>query len=83
MFYVYTLLIPLLILGANYLATKPKPRKVSAHINVLLKALPHEWGYMFFLYYLETEKDIDIGWGALTVFFFLVPITVIVLIRTC
>jgi hypothetical protein len=80
MFYVYVLFIPVLILAIDYGIAKPKPRKVSEYISLLLKAMPHEFGYAFLLYYLDNEKNIDTGWSFLTLIMFFIPITVIVLL---
>lgn len=78
MFYVYTILVPMLILVINYLITKP--RKASGYVNLLLKTIAQELGYAFFIYYLDKEQHIDTGWTFYTLIFFLIPITAIVLL---
>ncbi len=80
MFYIYSIVIPLLILALNYLVTKAKPTKVSGYVNLLLKSLLHLWGYVFFLYYLEQEKNIYTGGADLGLFVFLTPVTILVLL---
>lgn len=80
MYYVYTYLIPVLILGISYYSTNPKPQKASEYVNLLLKALPYELGYMFFVYYIDREQHVDTGWSFLSLITILIPITVIVLL---
>ncbi len=80
MYYVYTYLIPVLILGINYYATNPKPQRASEYVNLVLKTLPYEFGYMFFVYYIDREQHIDTGWSFLSLITILIPITVIVLL---
>lgn len=80
MFYVYTILIPSIILVLNYWAVKSKPKKASEYVNFLFRTLPHMLGYMFFLYYLEREKDVHTGGADLGLFIFLIPVTVIMVL---
>ena len=80
MFYIYTILIPALILVLNYCITVPKPQKLSEYVNLLLKTLPHLLGYVFFLYYIEREQNVHTGGADLGLFIFLIPITAIVLL---
>lgn len=80
MFYIYALVIPLLILLANYYVASSKPKKVSEYVNLFLRTLPHELGYMFFLYYVEREQNIHTGGADLALFIFLIPITAILLL---
>ena len=77
---VYTIVIPILIVIINYLVTKNKPRKASGYIDILLKSLPHEYGYMFFLYWLEEEQKVNTGWAPITLINVLFPITVVLLL---
>lgn len=78
MFYVYTILIPILILLINSSITKH--RKACEYVNLLLKTIPNIFGYAFFLYFLENEHYISSDWTFYTVLFFLIPITAIVLL---
>lgn len=80
MFYLYVLFIPVLILVVDYGLSSPKPRVISEYINLLLKAMPHEFGYAFLLYYLDNEKNIDTGWSFLTLIMLFIPITAILLL---
>lgn len=80
MFYVYTIVIPILILLVNYFVTKNKPKKVVEYIGLLLRTIPIVFGYAFFLYFLEREKHINTSWAFYTVIFFLIPITIIALV---
>jgi hypothetical protein len=66
MSWIYAIAIPILIVVINYLVTKNKTQKASVYINILLKSLPHQWGYAFFLYYLEQEQKVDTGWAPIT-----------------
>ena len=69
--FVYTILIPVLIIAINYLVTKNRPQRASDYINILVRSLPHQYGYMFFLYYLGNEKIADTGWAPITLITFL------------
>lgn len=75
--YIYIIPISILIIGYVFSATKPK--KLSEYIVIIAKTLPYQYCYAFFLYYLEMEKIINVGWDFPTLMFFLVPISIIVL----
>ncbi len=77
----YLVLGPFAIILANYIASG-RPRSFIGYLDVLLKARPHLYGYLFFLYYLGMERIADTGWAPITLMIVLVPITVLaVLIR--
>lgn len=80
MFYVYAFLIPLVILAIDYGLTTPKPKSGVEWINLLLKALPHEWCYVFFLYYIETAQNISTGYADFGITVFLLPLTGIIIL---
>lgn len=75
MFYVYTIAIPLLIILSFYLVE----RKIFK-INNLLILVFLFWLYYIDLYFLEYFKILDDSWILYSIFFFLFPITIIVLI---
>lgn len=77
MFYVYSILIPLLIMFISYYVTTQKPKNTSEYVSLLLKVMPCLFGYAFFLYFLEAENYIDADWAFYTVIFFLMPIAFI------
>jgi hypothetical protein len=77
--YLFVILIPVLILGANYWASKQKPKTVSEWANLILRTLPHEWGYAFFVYYIDMEQKVNTGWAFLTLVMILLPLTVVIL----
>jgi hypothetical protein len=79
MFYVYTALVPFLILVANYLATL-KCKHKTQYTDVLLRTLLWTFGYTFFLYYLDAESLLDAGWAFITLITFLIPISVIIIL---
>ncbi len=79
MFYVYSILIPLLILGLNYLVMD-KPFSFERFIHLLFKALPHLFGYILLLYYLNAEHDVDVTWAPITLITFLIPLAISVII---
>lgn len=80
MFYIYSVLIPLLIMFISYYLTTQKPKKASEYVSLLLKIIPSLFGYAFFLYFLESESYINSDWTFYTVIFFLIPITVIAIL---
>lgn len=75
MFYVYTIAIPLLIILSFYFVE----RKIFK-INNLLILVFLFWLYYIGLYFLEYFKILDDSWILYSIFFFLFPITIIVLI---
>lgn len=75
MFYVYTIAIPLLIILSFYYVE----RKIFK-INNLLILVFLFWLYYIGLYFLEYFKILDDSWILYSIFFFLFPITIIVLI---
>lgn len=79
MYYIYVIAIPLMIIGLNYLIMRRKPKSISGYIDLLLRSIPHEFGYVFFLYYLDMEHNVDTGWSVITLFTFLIPISVLVI----
>ena len=75
MFYVYTIAIPLLIILSFYYVE----RKIFK-INNLLILVFLFWLYYIGVYFLEYFKILDDSWILYSIFFFLFPITIIVLI---
>lgn len=80
MFYVYTIVVPVLMLLINYSLIKPKPKVLIEYVGLLLKTAPYLFGYAFFLYFLEKENYINTSWTFYTVLFFSIPITLIALL---
>ena len=80
MFYVYTVLIPILILLLGSYIANPRPKKIPDFVNLIFKMIPHFFGYTFFLYFLEMEGYIDTGWTFYTVLFYMIPISIIVIV---
>ena len=80
MFYIYSLLLPIAIVVTFYFMEKPKPIKLIGVIDFLLKALVSILLYALFLYFLELNFNIEgTEWSFYTVFFFTIPIGVILL----
>lgn len=75
MFYVYTIAIPLLIILSFYLVE----RKIFK-INNLIILVFLFWLYLISLFVLQYFKILDDFWILYSIFFFLFPITIIVLI---
>ena len=75
MFYVYTIAIPLLIILSFYYVE----RKIFK-INNLLILVFLFWLYLISLFVLQYFKILDDFWISYSIFFFLFPITIIVLI---
>lgn len=80
MFYVYTVLTPILILMLGSYIANPRPKKIPDFVNLIFKMIPHFYGYAFFLYFLEMEGYIDTVWSFYTVLFYMTPISIIVVI---
>lgn len=77
MFYILTIVIPFVILFIVYFSKRNKPQNFVGYLNLFLGSLPSMYGYSFLLYYLEREKFIQTSWTTYSIFFFLVPITLI------
>ena len=75
MFYVYTIAIPLLIILSFYFIE----RKIFK-INNLIILVFLFWLYLISLFVLQYFKILDDFWISYSIFFFLFPITIIVLI---
>lgn len=75
--FIFSILIPLIIIFIYWVLVNNKPvgffNKVKYSINIFF----HIVGYMFFLYYLDSEKDINIGGADLALFIFLIPIAIL------
>jgi len=80
MFYLYTIVLPIFILIANYFLLKIKPKRADEYVDLIFKTIPHVFGYSFLLYFLESEKHINTSWTFYSIHFFLIPITLIVLL---
>ncbi|QHC83498.1 hypothetical protein AS589_01165 [Empedobacter brevis] len=75
MFYVYTIAIPLLIISSFYFVE----RKIFK-INNLIILIFLFWVYFIGLYILQSFKILDDFWIVYSIFFFLFPFTMIILI---
>lgn len=78
--YLFAFIGPIVILILNYLLATETPKTFTDYLNVLLYALPHLWGYMFFIYFLGMEKYVDTGYSPITLITFLTPTTIIALL---
>lgn len=74
MFYIYTLLIPSILI---LLVTLSFYKKLSI-INLLLTSCVIISLYTSLMYYLEITDVIEIGWISYSLFFFLFPISLVV-----
>ncbi len=75
MFYIYTLLIPILII---FFFIKIFNKKDI--INSLLIISIILWFYLFLIYFLGQKNIIEDNWISFSIFFFLFPISIILLI---
>ncbi len=80
MFYVYTLIIPILIILLSVWIKEDKIKEISSLVNTLFQIIPHLFGYAFLIYFLETESYIDSSWAFYTLIFFLIPVSFIILV---
>jgi len=80
MFYIYTIVIPLLLLIVGFLVTNTKSRKSKSLVNIIFKMIPHLFGYAFFVYFLEMEEYINAPWAFYTIIFYLIPLSIITII---
>lgn len=80
MFYVFSILIPVLILGIGYLIAPKKPRSFKEIVGFLATLLPYLFCYALLLYFVNMEGYIDTGWAFFSVIFFLLPVGGVVLL---
>ena len=79
MFYVYTILLPVIILCIGYYSSKTKLKGFRSFISFMSKYLIYLFLYGLILYFLEMENYINDGWVFYSLMFFLIPITLFVL----
>ncbi len=80
MFYIYTLLIPIILLLLGFWLTNTNLKKASSVVNLIFQMIPHFFGYAFFIYFLEMEGYIIAPWAFYTIIFYLIPISAIIII---
>jgi len=80
MFYIIVIVIPLVIVLLSYIFTKRSDRFKWHLIRSVVKSLPYQYGYLFLLYFLEMEDYIESNWQFYSLAFFLIPISIILLI---
>jgi hypothetical protein len=80
MFYIIVIVIPLVIALLSYVFTKKSDRFKWHLIRSVVKSLPYQYGYLFLLYFLEMEDYIESNWQFYSLAFFLIPISIILLI---
>ncbi len=80
MLYVYTILIPLGIIFIVQLFVRISIFRFRGIINLLFTSMPYLYGYGFLIYYLESEELISPGWKAYSFFFFLIPVSLIIIL---
>lgn len=79
MFYVYSILIPIVILVFKYFIVKPKPKELVQYLDLLIKTLPYIYGYVVLLYFLAITDYLDVGWAFYSLMVFLIPISLLAL----
>lgn len=80
MFYVYTLVIPILIMLLGIWLKGVKFKEILNLVNILFQMIPNLFGYAFLIYFLERENYIDSSWAFYTLIFFLIPVSFIILV---
>lgn len=80
MYYIYVIVFPLVILLLGGYLKKEKLNTFGGITSCIFRMLPTLWLYVFFIYFLEMEEYIDIGWVFYTLLFFMLPISIIVII---
>ena len=76
MFYLWTIIVPVLILVISSYCFDIKKMSFENALNLIIKSSPYLYGYSFFLYFLENENFINVDWTFYTIWLFLTPITV-------
>jgi hypothetical protein len=76
MFYVLTIIVPILILLLTAYCFEIKTISFKNTLNLVIKSSPYLYGYSFFLYFLESENYINVNWTFYTIWFFITPIII-------
>ena len=72
MFYIYTLIIPIIItFFFNQILNEKERLNRFIVISFVL------WGYMFLLYFLGQKNIIEDNWASFSIFFFLFPTSIV------
>jgi hypothetical protein len=79
MFYILTVLIPLSIIVIGYRVMKGKRKKIT-FTRLMVRTLPFIYAYTILLYGLTIQNPEILGWEFYTILFFLIPVTVVVII---
>ena len=82
MFYIYTILIPILIFVAGFYL-EGKPNKKRDVVSFLFKIFKTFFTYALLLYFLEMENYINSGWSFYSMLFFLIPFGIIIIPFKC
>jgi hypothetical protein len=78
MFYVHTIILPLLIAVCLYFILRPASKESTINYGLSLVILL--FAYSFGLYVLEMTDILSSGWAFYSLIFFLIPITVVLVI---
>jgi len=78
MFYLYTVIIPIIIAIVLFFVTKPNKNRKYLHYTLILLGIL--FIYAFIMYFLEMEKIVTSGWVFYSLIFFLIPSLAIVLL---
>lgn len=78
MFYIYTILVPIIIGLIFYYIVKPN--KTKKYLNFFITLIVILFVYALLMYFLEMEKIVTSGWVFYSLIFFLIPSFIIVLI---
>lgn len=80
MFYILTILIPLVIILIPQISNYNKGFTFIRVINSLIISIPFLMVYMFIIYNLEKEGSLNTGWVYYSLLFFFIPYVVILLL---
>jgi hypothetical protein len=77
-FYIQTILIPLIILFIVFLIKRKTANSNLSLINVLWVGVPFIFFYALILFFLESTTQLAAPWSFYTVLFFLIPYSLVV-----
>lgn len=80
MYYVVVVVIPLSIAVLSFLLTRKRDQVRWHIVRSLVKSLPYQYVYLFLVYFLEREGYIESNWQFYSFGFFLIPISVILIV---
>ena len=79
-YYIAAIIIPILIILISYFLCINKPNSIYEFVNFGIMVILFNIGYSFVLYFMNQENIWDTDWAFYTIWFFSIPILLILVI---